>query len=408
MITRSLAKHSYIFIVVFFLGILTFLAPVNALTIKPKSDFNIAEATNKQAESFNLPTSIIVAPITLPSDLVIQNSEWYEGIYYYMATRLNQGDFLAHYFMSKDGQIFAGNSNGEEQRINLEDPEGNNPIVIMYLADKGQSDFTLSAKPELAELILDIANRNAIKLNAIQLRALTFSLAPETPLTLTPEQMGGLFEISLKQIVTEITPKYSPIIKSYKIELVGTVLPATAVNYGENAKVKLTIKNNSAYTLYQGTDYEPILTKEGKNESIFFLNRSWLSQTQTAVMSEGSLLKPQESKEFDVQINVPLYFGEQNEKFYLTNALGETYPASETTVSLTINKPSFSVVEITNTETGQLNVRDGPWASSSIISRVTPGQRYIVMETTTSGYTKLDLGSGKSGWVVSRYTKKVS
>jgi len=54
-----------------------------------------------------------------------------------------------------------------------------------------------------------------------------------------------------------------------------------------------------------------------------------------------------------------------------------------------------------------LLVRDCAWASCTIIGRVTPGQRFIVLERTDSGYVKLDLGLGKTGWVVSIYTKIV-
>lgn len=378
-----------------------------ALNIKPKTDFNITTTVNKQSDNLNLPTSIIVAPIVIPSDLVIQNSEWYEGLYYYMANRLNQGDFLAHYFVSKEGQIFEGNSKGDEQKLNINDPEDNNPILIIYLTDKGQSDFSINAKTTLAELILDVANRNAIKLSNVQVRSIKFVLFPEAPLEIIPEQISGLFEISLKDIIAGITPKYAPITKQYAVEIVKLDLPAAAVDYGDPVRLKITLKNNSKHILYQGTDYEPILAKAEGSESKFFLNKTWLSQSQTAVMSERSFIKPQETKEFEFLVNVPLYFGTQSETFHLENALGQAYPNSETTMTLEINRPQFKVVEITNTGTGQLNVRDGPWASSSVISRVTVGQRFPVLEETSSGYTKLDLGSGKTGWVVSRYTKSV-
>lgn len=381
--------------------------PVDALEIKPKSEFNIVALENSQVDNLNLPSSIIVSPIFLPGDLVIQDSEWYEGLFYYMANRLNQKDFVAHYFLSNDGQVFAGNSKGDEQRLNIEDPEGNKPILIMYLADKGQTDFTINAKSSLAELILDIANRNAIKLTNVQLRSLNFVLAPEKPLAMVPEQLGGIFEISLKQITTSLIPKYAPIIKNYNVELVKLENPTTAVNVDDIVKLKATIRNNSDFTLYQGTDYEPILTKKDDKSSIFFLNKTWLSQTQTPIMTEGSFVKPKEEKTFEFSINIPLYFGKQSEEFYIENILGQSYSSTANTITLEVNRPNFKVVEITDTETGQLNVRDGPWASSSVISKVTPGQRYKVLEQTTSGYTKLDLGLGKTGWVVTRYTKTV-
>lgn len=378
-----------------------------ALTIRPKTDFNIATATNTQADNYYLPNSIVVAPIFTPGDLVIQNNEWYEGIYYYMAERLGQGDFLAHYIVSKDGQVLQGNTKGDEQRFIVNDSALTKPIVIMYLADKGQSDFSLNAKDQLGQLIIDIANRNAIKLSNVQVRSLSYHLVSEQPITLNLDIQGGMWEVSLKQIISSITPQYKPISKTYKLDVTAITAPKEQVNYGDSVNISISLKNNSDFVLYQGTDYEPILEKNGKDNSKFFLNKTWVSQTQSPIMNEDSMIKPGETKTFEVPVFVPLYFGEQSEDFHLENMLGATYASDTIKLSLNVKHPDKTVVEITSTETGQLNVRDGPWASSSVTSRVTPGQRFIVLERTESGYTKLDLGNGKTGWVVSKYTKTV-
>jgi uncharacterized protein YgiM (DUF1202 family) len=124
-------------------------------------------------------------------------------------------------------------------------------------------------------------------------------------------------------------------------------------------------------------------------------------------MSTGDKIKPQETKTFTIKLQAPLYFGNVTERYQLMNALGQAYTSTEFDLAMTVDRPEASVVEITQTETGQLNVRDGPWSSSAIIGRVTPGQRFLVLERTDSGYIKLDLGSGKTGWVVSKYTKTV-
>jgi len=86
-------------------------------------------------------------------------------------------------------------------------------------------------------------------------------------------------------------------------------LPASAVNYGDNVVVNITIKNSSNYILYQGTDYEPLVAKTEGSLSKFYLNGVWLSQTQAPIMQEGSFLKPNESKSFQLRLGVPLYFG---------------------------------------------------------------------------------------------------
>ena len=125
-------------------------------------------------------------------------------------------------------------------------------------------------------------------------------------------------------------------------------------------------------------------------------------------MDENSSIKPNESKTFTIKLKAPLHFGEIKESYQLINGLGRAYTSSTFDLTVNVERPAGKeIVEIQKTETGQLNMRDNPFASSSIIGRVTPGQRFIVLERTDSGYVKLDLGNGKNGWVVSKYTKVV-
>jgi len=382
--------------------------PVKAVNILPKTGFNIDTSVINQADNFNLPDSIIICPIFLQNDLLIQDSEWYEGLFYFEAVRLNQGDFLAHYFITKDGQVLQGNSKGDEQRLQLTaDSLAGKPVVIVYLAGADQTDFTPAAKTALQQLLLQVANNDAIKLTKISVKSLSYQLTTNQPVAAKFDVLGGRWDISLKDMITAITPQYQPVIKQYNLTVSKVDLPAAAVNFGDDVQIGITITNNSSFVLYQGTDYEPLISKLQNSGSKFYLNGVWLSQTQAPLMSEGSLIKPGESKIFTIKFRVPLYFDLQQEDFQLINALGKPYPGTNFTVSMTINHPSQQVIEITSTETGQLNVRDGPWASSSVIGKVTPGQRFFVLDRTDSGYVKLDIGNGKLGWVVSKYTKVV-
>jgi hypothetical protein len=313
---------------------------------------------------------------------------------------------MAHYFLTDDGLILEGNSKGDEQRFNLAD-SAQKPIVIIYFAQKDQADFTAQAKATLKDLILGIANKNAIKLDKVYLRSVEFLLKKGEPVYQKFEIFGGNWEISLTDIVRQISPFYKSLVKNYQITVEKINLPTAPVTYGTSVDVGITIKNNSDKVLYQGTDYEPLISKIQNESSKFYLNGTWLSQTQSAFMNEGSMLKPLESKIFSIKLNVPLYFGEQKESFQLINSLGQPYLGTNFDIALNILRPDKPVVEITQTETGQLNVRDGPWYSSVVISKVTPGQRYFVLESTDTGYLKLDLGNGKTGWVVTKYTKQL-
>ena len=379
---------------------------VRALEVQPKANFNIDISLITKTEELSQPNSIIVAPIFMPGDIQIQDTEWYEGLYYYMASKLGQGDFLAHYILTAEGTVLQGNSKGEEQRFMISGTT-DRPVIIYYLATNGQTDFSIRAKESLQDLLLDITNKNGIKPAQINLRTISLSLKVNEPVTMKADVFGGLYEVSLNQISKEIALKYKPILKQYALAITKVELPTSNVNYGDKVMAAVTVKNNSDTTLYQGTDYEPIVARTQNLASKFYINGTWLSQTQTTLMSEASFIKPGESKSFNVVLAAPLYFEPLKESFQLATQTGFVYPDTSFDLGFTVNRPAKKVIQVLNTETGQLNVRDGPWSSSKVIGRVSPGQRFFVNEITNSGYIRIDMGGGKEGWVVSKYTKIV-
>ena len=379
---------------------------VHAVSIIPRSNLAMENTESQQQDSFGLPESIFITPIFLESEEFITDYDWYKGLYYYQTYRLNQGDFLFHYLAASDGSVFQGNEKGEDQRFRIVDLPSN-PIVIGYFAHKNDIDFSIDARTKLAELLLDIANRNAINPDNIFIRNIEYIARPNEAVDTKLSPIVGRWERSLKDMVNGIRGQYNPVGRQYSLTIEKVELPASAVNYGDNVVVNITIKNSSNYILYQGTDYEPLVAKTEGSLSKFYLNGVWLSQTQAPIMQEGSFLKPNESKSFQLRLGVPLYFGLQEESFQLINSLGSAYQDTGFALKLDVKRLDKQVVEITQTETGQLNVRDNPWANSNVISKVSPGQRFIVLERTQTGYVKLDLGGGLVGWVVIKYTKVV-
>jgi hypothetical protein len=398
----SLSFFSIGFIWAFALGI----EKVSAVNVVPSNIYNIDQDFINQQDNFNQPDSIYVVPLLLEADTIIQDSEWYEGTFYYVASRLNQGDFLSHYFVSKDGQVLQGNHKGDEQRFNISGTT-EKPIIITYFSQKDQTDFPTEVRSTLKALILDLANLNGIKLEKVSLKSVEFILKTNEPVFQQFTTQNGKMELTLKEIIKEIQPSYKPIVKNYQLSVEKIDLPAGEVSYGDDVEIGITVRNNSSMVLYQGTDYEPIISKIQNESSKFYVNGVWLSLTQSSFMTPGSMIKPGESKKFSIKLRVPLYFGEQKETFQLINSIGKVYLGTSFDITINIRRTGLDVVEITQTETGQLNVREGPWYSSPVISRVTPGQRFIVLERTNTGYVKLDIGSGKSGWVVVKYTKTV-
>lgn len=385
---------------------LLFPLSATALEIIPKDTFAIDNTLSDQVEDFNLADSIVIAPLKMPEEALLQDIDLYAGLYYYQTVRLNQKDFLAHYFVTSDGTILQGNSLGVEQRIKLYQRE-DKPIIIMYICRNDATDLTPTAKSALKQLLLTTANSEAIKLENISIENMELYAKQGEPILLKLSELPGRWQVSLKEMLEEIKGQYNPTPKQYSLTVEKITIPEGKIIFPNTVEASITIKNNSPFVLYQDTQYEPLIAKLDNSPSKFYLNETWLSQTQAPFMSTGDKIKPQETKTFTIKLQAPLYFGNISEKYQLMNALGQAYTSTEFDLAMNVDRPEASVVEITQTETGQLNVRDGPWSSSAVIGRVTPGQRFLVIERTDSGYIKLDLGSGKTGWVVSKYTKTV-
>ena len=81
-----------------------------------KESLKFPKSVEEQKEAFALPDSIYIVPLKLEFDEYVTTNDWYKGLYYYQTFRLNQGDFLFHYFVTKDGKVLEGNSKGDEQR----------------------------------------------------------------------------------------------------------------------------------------------------------------------------------------------------------------------------------------------------------------------------------------------------
>lgn len=67
-------------------------------------------------------------------------------------------------------------------------------------------------------------------------------------------------------------------------------------------------------------------------------------------------------------------------------------------------EPKPSVI-ISDTETGWLNVRQGPGASYEIIAKVQPSEVYEVVEEKT-GWIKIQLSADSQGWISAKYAEK--
>ena len=381
----------------------------NVLAVDPdikKTDLNFPKSKVEQSENYSLPDSIYLVPLRLGFTEFVTTSDWYKGMYYYQTYRLNQGDILFHYLVTKDGEVLQGNSKGEEQRFALKDDESK-PVIVAYMPGNGEDDFSEKGRSKLNSLVVDIANRNRIKLENILVKSLGYQVTEQQQIVGVPDIVAGRWERSLKDMINEMNEKYDPAKFKFEIEVVEFNVTQEPVNFGDQVVADLTIKNNSEISLYEGSDFEPIMTKNNKEDfSKFFINRIWLGPKQAKVMAEGSNIRPGETKTFKIKLGVPLYDGKQTESFNLINVLGEAYEGTDFEVTLNINKTEKDAVEITSTPVGYLNVRENPNGSSTLVTKVSPGQRFLVVERQNS-WIKIDAGENGQGWIAVQYTKKL-
>lgn len=381
--------------------------PISAVIIdQTRENLDFPKSPQEQNENFALPDSIYIIPLKLGFNEFVTTSDWYKGIYYYQTFRLNQGDFLFHYLVTRDGEIIQGNAKGEEQRFALKDAQ-EKPVIIGYLPGKDEDDFSSVGRNTINTLVIDIANRNRIKLENIYVKSLNYQVTEQQQIVAATDIIAGRWERSLKGMIEEITAMYDPAKFKFELAVAEVKSPAAPANYRDQVVAEITIKNNSSISLYEGSDFEPLMTREGNEEfSKFFINGIWLGPKQAKVMSEGSSIRPGESKTFQVKLGAPLYEGKQTEKFALVSVLGEKYAGSEFDLELTVNDVDGEIVEISSTPVGYLNVRESANTTSRVVTRVSPGQRFLVLERQSS-WVKIDTGENGQGWISTQFTRNI-
>lgn len=82
-----------------------------------------------------------------------------------------------------------------------------------------------------------------------------------------------------------------------------------------------------------------------------------------------------------------------------------TSTSSEPVASSTSTINTGSQILILNTETGWLNIREGPGATFAVVKKVNPGEVYLRLEQ-QGDWTKIKLSDNQVGWGASRYMRQ--
>ncbi len=358
---------------------------------------------------YQQPDSILIAPIFIP-DGVAKNSslDRMKGLFYYMNVRLGFVDMPFHYVVFPDGKIYKTSNQSDEEHINLNDSNSSS-VIVAYLANSKDRDFSDKAKESIRDITLDIANRNSINSENIDIKNLRVVLNLETKTSKleTREIAGGWLDTFLA-VKKYVKANYSPIKKSYKIEVLDIKMPTNPVSPQDVVIIEIKLKNIGENTIYGNSDSALLLSKEDGKLSKFYINSIWSSRSQVALMSEEDILMPNKEATYQVKLKVPLFFGQQSENFVIKTANGDLIPGTDVVISLNVKNIEEPVVEILPTEIGYLNVRSADSGRSDIIGRVTPGERFIEKQRGINGYVQIQFSDDKLGWVSNKYVKRVN
>ncbi len=208
----------------------------------------------------------------------------------------------------------------------------------------------------------------------------------------------------LGQTSGKVTGKIAQALTSLKNELgqpavpkakLLTVLDTITLKTGESQDVALEFQNtgNEIWTV----DNAILVTEPSDRQSEFYSAEDWLSPTRVTGPKKESIL-PGETAQFVFSVAAPYYPGEFTEMFRLLSTTVE--------LKITVTGESKTVVEVTDTPTGYLNVRTGPGVNHSLKGTVYPGEKYMVLGEDRD-WDKIRLRDGSEGWVIKTYLKKL-
>lgn len=385
-----------------FAGITSLLAhPVSAVVLSLQQ-MQIDGTIAQEDSAYITQSRIVIVPIFAPTaDFPVRDQDWFKGLYYFMignAQRPGFTDIPFHYVVSREGNTFKGNSGGEERKITVKDL-GEDFVVIGYLAGKGDNGFDPRASEPLAELLLDVANRNSINPDKIVVSAARYVRddANKT-ISLERQDIFGLWENSLKSTVEKIRPRYSPTPRTYSAEIVSVDLPTEAVNPGDEVAGKIVIRNTGSFGHYDNSASQLLGTKTSGNSN-YYLDGAWGSRSQFELLSSEGDLLPNGEITYDFRLKVPLVFGEYSEGYILRTASGVDVAGASFELKLNINRPNGTIVEIKPNAAGFAISYTQPSASAGEARRLSSGERFLHKTATDNGWVELDLGNGESGWV---------
>jgi hypothetical protein len=374
------------------------------LRVISKTDLKLDQSTIGEGENFSRPRSVLITPIFLPAGEAIDSQSWYKGLFYYLSSyRYNFRDIPFHFVIDSTGNIYEGITGGVEREL-LVEGSTDRPIHIAYLAGKGDSDFTISARPALERLVIKLLNENSINPENISLAGLALQKNLETSVVnVTTSELFGSWKPAFADSQRRIAASYKPIPRQYKLSIKDYQGITGAPRMGSQVILKVTVVNDSEYTVYEDGDSNLLFTTKSGRDSSLFVNGIWVSKSQLPLLQEGDSIRPGQEKQVELKVLAPFPGGKIKEEFVLRTASGQVFEQAVIAVEFEVDRAGMKVLEVTSTETGSLNVRQNPTVNSAAVGKVSPGQFFEWIES-RSGWYKIKY-EGRDAWVLGKYVR---
>lgn len=364
---------------------------------------------NKQDYRYSVPDSLVIVLIESPSDkFAVMDTDWYKGIHYFQVTRYKYPNVSFHYVVTEDGKLITNPHIVTDQKINYSgELVGESPIVIAHFVKKGSIKFNPIAKARISNIVIDKVNQNAIPQDSIYIKLGEFRENETRQLSFNFKEAYKSWEGELEYLKDEVSRNYNPIQRKYNVQVLSLILPQYESEVDSIVDAQIKLKNIGQFGIYGSGESQILLTRSGEyDKSIFYIPNEWIASTQISLLSQEDMIMPAEEKIIDFKIHSPIDKGEVSEVFKLENVRGDILE-EEIVISLSLKEIDADIVEIAQTDTGYLNVRDDAKFGAEEVTRVSPGERYFVLER-KDGWIRIRLEEDLEGWVFGQYTKKFS
>ncbi len=185
-----------------------------------------------------------------------------------------------------------------------------------------------------------------------------------------------------------------------------TALEEITISPGETREVTLEFQNTGEAAWENSGDKRIFLvTTPFKSASEFYTKDSWIAVDTICLLQEQKVL-PGETGKFIFSLTAPFYPAKINESLgLLIEGTEKIVVGSEVSLPISIWAEGLVAVEIMETPTGFLNVRDSPSTFAKLLGTVYPNEKYLYLDE-ASGFYKIRLRDGSEGWVYAKYAEK--